>query len=227
MESRPSSQKFEPYVILPYSVTSDTNFLDQGKVELKSEDKEVKIYYTTDGSEPTEASSLYKNPIVVNKTTTVLFAAFKDGILPSVPVTVQLNKLEFEQFTNYENKFDFEPGLEYKYYHVHVIDQFALDTLPPLETGIISRFTTDERKREYYFGYIFNGFLEIPKDGIYTIDTRSNDGSTLYIDDKEFLGQVGFRALAIRKGKYKIEQKYFNSGMAKLKVPCPCKLNNQ
>ncbi len=212
VESRPSSQKFEPYVILPYSVTSDINFLQQGKVELKCKDKEAKIYYTTDGSEPTEESSIYKDPIVVNKTTTVLFAAFKDGILPSVPVSVQLNKLEFEQFTNYENKMDFEPGLEYKYYHVHVIDEFALDTLAPLETGIISRFTADERKREDYFGYIFNGYLEIPKDGIYTIDTRSNDGSTLFIDGKKFLGQVGFRSIAIRKGKYKIEQKYFQLG---------------
>src|SRR5690606_40262673 len=84
--------------------------------------------------------------------------------------------------------------------------------LTPLESGIISRITADERKREDYFGYNFSGFLEIPKDGIYTIDTKTNDGSTLFIDGKKFLGQEGFRSIAIRKGKYKIEQKYFQLG---------------
>ncbi len=211
-ESRPSSQKFEPFVILPYSVTSDVNFLQQGKVELKCADKDAKIYYTTDGSNPTEASSLYTGPITVEQTTKVLFAAFKDGILPSPPISIQMNKLEFENYTNYETEFDFEPGLKYDYYHAQVIDEFALDKLAPLESGIISRFTADDRKREDYFGYNFSGFLEIPKDGIYTIDTKTNDGSTLFIDGKKFLGQAGFRSIAIRKGKYKIEQKYFQLG---------------
>ncbi|MCK5279556.1 MAG: hypothetical protein KAK04_13480, partial [Cyclobacteriaceae bacterium] len=104
--------------------------------------------------------------------------------------------------------------LEYKYYHAHVMDEFALDELEPVETGIISRYTADERKREDYFGYSVSGFLEIPRDGIYTIYAKTNDGSTLFLDGKKFMTQ-GHRSIAIRKGKYKIAQKYFQLGNKK------------
>lgn len=215
--SRPVTEKFYPYVALPYSETSDVNFLKTGEVSLHSKDQETTIYYTTDGSEPTEQSSLYGEPIKVSESTLVRFAAFKDGMLPSVPVSIKLNKLEFVEMTNYEHEYDFAPGLEYKYYHAHVMDEFALDKLEPIETGIISRFTADERKREDYFGYNFSGFLDIPKDGIYTFSVRSNDGSTLFMDGKKFMTQ-GYKSVALRKGKYKIAQKYFQLGNKKFDI---------
>jgi hypothetical protein len=210
-ESRPFSEPLLPFVRLPYAVTSDQYFLHTGKVELKCKDREATIYYATDGSEPTEKSTFYKVPIEVNKTTRIRFTAFKKGILPSVPVFIRMNKLEFVNYTNYENKLKFSPGLKYKYYQAHVVSEFELDDLEPLETGIISRITVDERKREDYFGYAFSGYLEIPRDGIYTISISSNDGNTFFLDEKKFGGGT----LAIRKGIYKISQKYFQLGNKK------------
>ena len=213
-ESRPFTEPFQPFVTLPYPITSDKNFLHTGKIELKCNDKEAKIHFTIDGSEPTEKSSLYKTSIIVNKTTLIRFAAFKKDILPSVPVSIKMNKLEFENYTNFADKYKFEPGLKYKYYHAHVINEFELDDLEPLETGIIPRITVDERQREDYFGYAFSGYLEIPKDGIYTISIKTNDGSTLFLDGKKF----GGGSIAIRKGKYKISQKYFQLGNKKFDI---------
>ena len=212
--SRPFTEPLQPFVSLPYAVTSDRHFLRTGKVGLECKDKGAKIYYTTDGSEPTENSTFYKEPLVVSKTTHIRFTAFKKGTLPSVPVFIKMNKMEFVNYTNYENKLKFEPGLKYKYYHAHVINEFELDDLKPLETGIISRITVDERKREDYFGYAFSGYLEIPKDGIYTFSIHTNDGSTLFLDDKIFRGG----SIAIRKGKYKISQKYFQLGNKKFDI---------
>lgn len=209
--SRPFTEPLQPFVALPYSVTSEEYFLHTGKVALKCKDQEAEIYYTTDGIEPTEKSTLYNEPIIVNKATHIRFAAFKKDVLPSVPVFIRMNKLEFVNYTNYENKLKFAPGLKYKYYHAHVINEFELDDLEPFETGIISRITADERKREDYFGYGFAGFLEIPRDGIYTFSISSNDGNTLFLDDKKF----GGGSIAIRKGKYKISQKYFQLGNKK------------
>ncbi|MCP5061751.1 MAG: hypothetical protein GY936_04705, partial [Ignavibacteriae bacterium] len=210
-ESRPFTEPLQPFVSLPYTVTSDKHFLHSGKVELKCKDREATIYYTTDGSEPTEKSTIYTEPIVVDKTTDIRFTAFKKGMLPSVPVFIRMNKMEFVNYTNYENKLKFASGLKYKYYHAHVVSEFELDDLEPLETGIISRITADERKREDYFGYAFSGYLEIPKDGIYTISISSNDGNSFFLDDKKFGGGT----IAIRKGKYKISQKYFQLGNKK------------
>ncbi len=206
--SRPLTKPLQAFVKLPYAITSDINFLHKGKVALKCDDKEALLYFTTDGTNPTKKSIPYKKPIVVNKTTQIRFTAFKEGMLSSTPISIQLNKLEFVNYTNYTNKLELVPGLHYKYYHAHVINPFELDDLKPLETGIISRITADERQREDYFGYAFEGYLKIPKDGIYTISISSNDGNVFFLDDKKFEGG----AIAIRKGKYKIAQKYFQLG---------------
>ncbi len=210
-ESRPFTEPLEPFVSLPYAVTFDQHFLQTGKVELKCQDREAKIYFTTDGTEPTESSMLYKKSIVVNKTTQIRFTAFREGILSSTPVSIQLNKLEYQNYTDYTNKLKFALGLNYKYYHVHVINPFELDEHEPIETGIISRITADERKREDYFGYAFEGYLKIPKDGIYSISISSNDGNVFYLDGEIFDGG----SYAIRKGIYKISQKYFQLGNKK------------
>lgn len=207
-EDRPNTKPLQPFVALPYAVTNNSYFLHTGKVALKCKDNKAKIYYTTDRSEPTENSTLYKEPIIVNKTTTIRFTAFKKGILSSVPVFIKMEKLKYVHLTNYENKLKFAAGLRYKYYQAHVIDEFELDKLEPLETGIISKITADERKREDYFGYHFSGFLKIPKDGIYKISISSNDGNTFFLDGKKFTGG----AIALRKGMYKISQNYFQLG---------------
>jgi len=207
-ESRPFTEPLQPFVELPYAATTNNYFLHTGKVTLKCNDNKAKIYYTTDGSEPTENSEFYSEQITVNKTTQIRFTAFKKGILSSTPVSIEMKKLEFVNYTNYENKLKFAPGLNYKYYHAHVINPFELDDLEPLETGIISRITAAERKREDYFGYNFEGYLKIPKDGIYTISISSNDGNVFFLDDKRF----GGGSIAIRKGMYKISQKYFQLG---------------
>ncbi len=209
--SRPSTEPFRPFVALPYAITKDEYFLHTGTLELRCDEPGAVIRYTTDGSEPRESSPLYQQPVVVNKTTLIRFTAFKEGMLPSVPVSVKMTKLKFRDYTNYEHKMQFAPGLQYKYYEAHVISPSELDDLEPVKTGIISRITVDERGREDYFGYIFSGYLRIPRDGIYHITISSNDGNTFYLDGKVF----GGGAIALRKGMYRILQKYFQLGNKK------------
>ena len=217
IEDRPKSEKYEQAAILPYAVTDDTYFLDKATVTLKCKDKNAKIYYTTDGSRPTNKSNLYTSPVIVQETTNLRFASYKDGMLPSAPVSVKLNKLEFENLTNYEGKGSFKKGLNYKYYHAHVMEENDLDKLTPIETGIIPNFTIEQRKREDYIGYIYSGYLDVPKDGIYTFSIKVNDKCTLYMDGKEFQ-HGGFKTIALRKGKYKIDEKYFQLGAKKSNI---------
>ena len=216
-ENRPKSEKYEPASVLPYSITNDEYFLDKATITLKCDDIAAKIYYTTDGSRPTDKSELYTSPVVVREITNLRFASYKDGILPSAPVSVKLNKLEFQDFTNYEGKGAFKKGLNYKYYHAHVMDENDLDNLTPIETGIIPNFTIEQRKQEDYFGYIYSGYLDVPRDGIYTFSIKVNDKCTLYLDGKEFL-HGGFKTVALRKGKYKIDEKYFQLGAKKFNI---------
>ena len=216
-EDRPGSEKYEEAVVLPYAMTSDQYFLQTAKVTLLIEDPVAKIYYTLDGSRPDEKSTRYVHPITVNKTTNIRFVAYKAGVLPGLPVSVQVNRLNFEKLRNHEGEGRFAKGLNYKYYQAQVMEEDDLDKLTPLETGIIPNFTIENRKREDYFGYIYSGFLDVPRDGIYTFSIKVNDRCTFYFEGKKFLSG-GQRTIALRKGKYQVLEKYFQLGAKKFNI---------
>ncbi len=71
----------DPFVKTPGGIYNEVEALS---VELSGEGT---IYYTLDGSEPTESSRLYTEPITLSKTTTVRARAFSEDALPSNTVT--------------------------------------------------------------------------------------------------------------------------------------------
>ena len=110
-------------------------------------------------------------------------------------------------------------GLKYKYYEDKVMFVRELPVLTPVETGVISHFTINERKTDSYFGYEYTGYISIPGDGAYTFYNKTNDGSILYLDGEEFINMDGghpahesFKTIALKKGIYRIDQKYFQMG---------------
>lgn len=215
---RPFTPEMQPAVSLPYVVNPDNNFLGSIKISFKCDTRGARIYYTTNGNEPDESSRLYTRPFELRKTTTLKFRAYKKGLLPSLAVSEKINKLKFETFKNYDG-IRMEPGLKYKYYEGNVMFVSELSDLTPVEEGIITHFTIDNRKKDSYFGYEYSGFIRIPKDGAYTFYNKTNDGSILYLDGKEFINTDGghpaheaFRTIALKKGVYKIQQKYFQMG---------------
>lgn len=52
-------------------------------IEISVKNKNAKIYYTTNGSEPTPQSTLYTEPIIIEKNTPIRAAAFVDGEISS------------------------------------------------------------------------------------------------------------------------------------------------
>lgn len=101
-----------------------------------------------------------------------------------------------------------------------------MDGLAPNESGIMDKFTIENAELESYFGYQYDGYINAPKDGIYTFYLESNDGSRLFIDDEELIeneanhgaveepGTIGLKA-----GLHKIKVRYFQCGGGKaLKV---------
>lgn len=68
-------------------------------ISLTCADPKAEIRYTTDGSEPTEKSSLYKSSFVILKTCTIKAKAFKKGMLPSFVAMRQFNRLNIKSTT--------------------------------------------------------------------------------------------------------------------------------
>ena len=62
-------------------------YLTPQTVSITCETEDARIYYTTDGTVPDTSSTLYTEPISIDRTCTLKAKAFKDGMDPSNPAT--------------------------------------------------------------------------------------------------------------------------------------------
>ncbi len=69
------------------------------------------------------------------------------------------------------------------------------------------------------FGLYADGYLEIEKDGLYTFRMWSDDGSILWIDDKEIVNHDGLHGISMKenavqlaKGFHKVKIQFFDAG---------------
>jgi len=175
------------------------------------------VRYTTDGSEPTLQSDLYTKPFSIDKTSVIKAKAYLAGILPSTTLT---EKVKTYQWMNAVKVANPQPGIAYKYYqpeqNINMVS--ALET-KLINTGITDVISLSKKQRTDKFAFEFNGYIKIPKDGIYTFFTQSDDGSKLFIDDIEVVDNDGDHGTVeqtgkagLKKGYHKIRVIYFDSG---------------
>ncbi len=69
-------------------------FADATDVTIACGTEGASIRYTTDGSDPTDGSTLYTDSFTLVATTTVKARAYKDGMEPSEVATVRLDRTE-------------------------------------------------------------------------------------------------------------------------------------
>jgi hypothetical protein len=112
-----------------------------------------------------------------------------------------------------------QPGLNFQYYEGEFTDLPDFNALTPAATGWTGRVSLDPSPQTNALALRFEGYIEIPADGVYTFNTRSNDGSQVFIGDTLVVdnggqhpmrGQSGF--LAMRKGYYPLRITYFQAG---------------
>ncbi|MDP4194530.1 MAG: chitobiase/beta-hexosaminidase C-terminal domain-containing protein, partial [Bacteroidota bacterium] len=83
----------------------EVSFGDTVSFSINCDTKEARIYYTTDGSLPTERSSEYKgDPVQLNNTTTVTAIAIGADGKKSIPITASFNKALYK--IEYKTKLD-------------------------------------------------------------------------------------------------------------------------
>jgi hypothetical protein len=184
-------------------------------VKLTCNTKDAQIYYTLDGTEPTGQSKQYENPFELSKTTTVKMVAFKEG-RKSLTDEAVIEKASMSKPVKMNN---IEPGLSYKYIHgtFRMVNDFL--KMEPVKTGVVPSFTIEPREKEQFFAFNFEGYITIPKDGLYTFYLTTNDGGILYLDNKVLINNDGLHPLAeaakpvaLKAGLHPIWVKYFQEG---------------
>ena len=206
-----------PNVIEAPVISGEQNiFIDNINVSIVSQNPQLDIRYTLDGTEPTSASSSYTEPINITEScqlTTALFegekirsdvaANYYEKVIPKEPA--QTDRLE--------------QGLAYKYYEGewNMIPDFS--SLTPVKKGIVNNFSIDEKQKSDNIGFEFRGYINIPEDGVYTFYLESDDGSKLYLDGELICDNDNLHSMITRKsavplktGMHSIRVTYFENG---------------
>lgn len=212
-EAAPYSFTKGQVAAMPY-VTEDLNlFTDRIDVHLGSATADARIYYTLDGSEPTEQSALYKGAIPVDKTTTIKAKAFKDGFAPSRTLSIEATKAVLKPALTTKAT---TPGTAYTYFEGYYKVVGDLDRARAVKKGVMSEPSIKDAPQADHYGYIFEGLIEVPEDGVYTFATKSDDGSVLYIGNEKVVDNDGSHAaisasgrIALKKGLHPYKLMYF------------------
>ena len=179
-------------------------FLDKVSVTLATTTAGAQIHYTLDGTEPTEASPVYSQPIELTRTTQLKAKGFKDGFRPSRTLSIEATKAELKPALSVQPA---KNGTSYQYYEglYQCVADIAKTRL--LAQGSLPEPSIKGAKQADHFAFIFTGYLHVPEDGVYTFMTRSDDGSVLYIDNTLVVNNDGSHAaipatgmIALQKG---------------------------
>lgn len=188
-------------------------FTDSITFSLGSATPGAEIHYTLDGSEPSELSPLYTTPITLDKTTTVKAKAYKKDMKPSSVVTVIATEALYSPAVT---ALAAGNGLKYNYYEGLCSKTSDIVKGELKKTGIINRPSLSEALQEDHFAFIFEGMIDVPKAGIYTFRTTSDDGSVLFIDGKPVVNNDGGHSavpatglIPLYKGKHNFKLLYF------------------
>jgi len=211
------------------SVSSDNSFfVDSTYVSLAYDGAaNTAIYYTLDGSPPTQLSDKYSEPFLLKTSARLRMRAYSDRGEPGIETGKQFQKLESVLPVDIKKA---DPGIAYDYYSGSFSSVDDLDKMEPLTSGIIERPDLKAGQGAEAFGIVYRGFLQVPGDGIYTFYLDSNDGSKLYLKNQELIDNDGAHTsieksatVALRAGFYPLKIKYIQMGGRKtLKLRWKC-----
>ena len=203
------------YVLMPSGVGSELVFNDKTTIELTNNFGKGKIYYTTDGSEPSLQSPVYSKPLTFKQT---LVLKSKVIISPTIESKSRISKLIRQEPKAAVKVNNLTPGLNLKY-SVGMIDSVVRwGKLTYVKSDVVPDFSIPLYAQPDAFGLEFDGFIKIPANGIYTFSTSSDDGSCLFLDDVLLVnndgchgpGEIG-NQVSLLAGYHKIKVKYFEA----------------
>jgi alpha-L-rhamnosidase len=172
---------------------------------------ESDIYFTLDGSEPTQDSKKYSMPIELKEIAFLKTRTYQKGFLPS---HVKEQKIRFVDPR--------ENGLKYTVYEGTWTERPDLEKINPVSTGKTFEFDVNKiNRRDDWVAIKFEGYIEIKQEGEYTFYSSANDGSVVYLNDKIVVDNAGYKgANGIKNtkgktylsiGKHKLELFYYEN----------------
>ena len=159
------------------------------------------------------ATQIDRQPIVLKQTTTIRAMAVKDGMAASPVMDIRATRAEFLPASNAAVG---ENGCHYQYLEGDFHRTADLTEGIEKDCGVMPAPDISKAQRPDHFGYVFEGFIDIPEQGVYVFSTTSDDGSVLYIDGRLVVDNDGGHAaisasgrIALAAGKHRYRILYF------------------
>jgi hypothetical protein len=157
----------------------------------------------------------YTGPFTLQNDATISASAQKEGSIPSevVILHLKLDMLKAQAVTAPK------PGIHYAYTESDAMSLDAVFKDNRIKEGVTGKMSLSVKQRKDKFGINFEGYIYIDKTGNYSFYTSSDDGSKLWIDDKEIVNNDGDHGntekdgrCLLEKGYHRIQVVYFDSG---------------
>ena len=180
---------------------------DAAEINLNSILPNAKIFYTTDGSEPTEKSALYEKPFKISlkpgekidlKTIVVNQSGRKSVVYGST-----VWRREILPAIDLKNA---EQGVNFRFYEQNFAGAGEIYKAAATNAGQTKSLGLGQFKEKVAenlpFAVAFEGYINAPKDEIYEFELDADDGAVLLIDDETVVDNDGVKDKAERKSGF-------------------------
>jgi hexosaminidase len=204
----------EPAGLTDFYTTSQ----DHAAVTLTPPVPGAQIYYTLDGSEPSDAATLYRDPLQIS------LSAGQPVLLNVLVSTPQGRRSVVYGATFLRRDYlepkrvDAQPKLAFARYDGTFASVRDIERGVQSANGITGSFDLQQFDRSVNYAVQFDGFLKVAADDFYQFAVTSDDGAVLEIDDEVVVDNDGNHAprmiaghIPLRRGLHKFRLRYFQS----------------
>lgn len=194
----------------------------EAEINLNSLLPNGKIFYTTDGCEPTEKSVRYQNPFKlrlkpnekIDFKTIVINDKGRKSVIYSATVWRR------EPLSAFELN-DKKQGVSFSFYKENFTSVNDIEKAVPTETGETKSIQLAQFKEKTAdksaFAVSFDGYIFVPKDEIYEFELETLGGGALWIDDEKVIDngeglkerQVKSGIAPLKQGYHRLRLKYY------------------
>jgi len=195
---------------------SSNVFIDEGRLDVRKPLDELTIRYTSDGSVPVAGSPVLSGPLVIRESQQLRVAAFRpDGSRGDVYDI----KYEKQSLAEPSGVTRVEDGLVCSRYKESFKSVAGMDGRQPDTVMTVGTVAVPKVLEAPSFGLQYRGYLDVPKDGIYSFFLTCDDGGILRVAGREVVNNDGNHPpleksgqVALKKGLQKLALDFIEGG---------------
>lgn len=196
--------------------TTQSVFVDKGKLHINKPLAGLTIRYTTDGTLPTLQSKIFNGDLTITKPVEFKVAGFRPNGNRGDIYTINYEHRDYMKPVQLASP---EKGLKFSYYPRFYKTVNAIDEKDLASESITAAIEIPVAKTAESFATRHKGYFYAEETGIYSFALRSDDGSVLKLGDKVFIDSDGMHTsieksaeIALEKGYHPFELMFLEGG---------------